>query len=113
MRPFTSVISLEDARRALESAVVSIFARAAAGQNISPRGADIARGTSVAQTGDLLTPSRVGALAAVGRTGVEVFSKPRVAILSTGNEIVEPGEALAPGQIYDVNRFTLSAIISS
>ena len=107
-----AIVIVEETARAGD-ADVSIFARAAAGQNISPRGADIARGTSVAQTGDLLTPSRVGALAAIGRTGVEVFSKPRVAILSTGNEIVEPGEALAPGQIYDVNKFTLSAIISS
>src|SRR5437867_955505 len=62
---------------------------------------------------DLLTPSRIGALAAVGCADVEVFARPRVAILSTGNEVVEPGQALAPGQIYDVNRFTLAAIVSA
>ena len=94
-------------------AEVSILASAAAGQNISPRGADIGRGTSVVKRGDLLTPSRIGALAAIGRTDVDVFAKPRVAILSTGNEIVEPGEVLAGGQIYDVNRFTLGAIVSA
>ena len=44
---------------------------------------------------------------------VEVFAKPRVAILSTGNEVVEPGGTLAPGQIYDVNRFTLGAIVAA
>jgi molybdenum cofactor synthesis domain-containing protein len=43
---------------------------------------------------------------------VAVFDKPRVAILSTGNEIVEPGQPLAPGQIYDINRFTLTAVVN-
>ena len=72
--------------------------------------ADIASGDRVVAAGDLLSPSRVGAIAAIGQAEADVFAKPRVAILSTGNEVVEPGGALAPGQIYDVNRFTLSAI---
>ncbi|MGH9411286.1 MAG: molybdopterin-binding protein, partial [Vicinamibacterales bacterium] len=58
-----------------------------------------------------LTPSRIGALAAIGATDVEVYARPRVAIVSTGNEIVQPGTPLAPGQIYDINRFTLSSIV--
>ena len=49
----------------------------------------------------------------VGALEVEVYAKPRIAILSTGNEIVEPGQPLGPGQIYDINRFTLSAIIAA
>jgi molybdenum cofactor synthesis domain-containing protein len=59
----------------------------------------------------VLTPSRIGALAATGHTSVEVLAKPSVAILSTGNEVVEPGQPLAPGQIYDINRFTLEAVV--
>jgi molybdenum cofactor synthesis domain-containing protein len=43
---------------------------------------------------------------------VDVYDRPRVAILSTGNEVIEPGRELKPGQIYDINRFTLSAVIS-
>jgi molybdopterin molybdotransferase len=60
----------------------------------------------------VLNPSRIGALAAIGATDVDVFARPRVAIVSTGDEIVEPGRPLAPGQIYDINQFTLAAIIA-
>jgi molybdenum cofactor synthesis domain-containing protein len=88
-------------------------ATAAAGQHIGRRGADITARDRVGAAGDLLTPSRIGAIAAVGRAEADLFARPRVAILSTGNEVVEPGTALAPGQIFDVNRFTLGAIVSA
>jgi molybdenum cofactor synthesis domain-containing protein len=82
------------------------------GQNVGRQGADIARDQVALQAGDVLTPARVGVLAALGLREVGVFCRPRVAILSTGNEIVEPGRDLRPGQIYDVNRFTLNAIVA-
>ncbi len=90
---------------------IEIFATATAGQHVGRRGADIATGDRVIAAGDVLSPSRIGAIAAIGQANVEVFAKPRVAILSTGNEVIEPGATLAPGQIYDVNRFTLGAIV--
>ncbi len=80
-------------------------------QNVGRQGADIVVGQIVIRDGDLLNPSRVGALAALGVADVEVYAKPTVAILSTGNEIVDPGQELQPGQIYDINKFTLSTII--
>ncbi len=80
-------------------------------QHVGRRGADIASGQTVLSVGDHLNPSRIGALAAVGLASVMVFQRPRISILSTGNEIVAPGQPLGPGQIYDINRFTLSAII--
>ena len=92
---------------------IQIFATAAAGQHIGRRGADIGAGDRVVSSGDMLSPSRVGAMAAVGCADVEVFARPRVAILSTGNEVIEPGHALSPGQIFDVNRFTLGAIVAA
>ncbi len=92
---------------------IEIFAAATAGQHIGRRGADIGAGDRVINAGDFLSPSRVGAIAAIGHADAEVFAKPRVAILSTGNEVVEPGERLAPGHIFDVNRFTLGAIVSA
>jgi molybdenum cofactor synthesis domain-containing protein len=82
-------------------------------QHVGRRAADIAAGQPVLAGGDRLTPSRIGALAATGITEVDVYDRPRIAILSTGNEIVEPGAPLGPGQIYDINRFTLSSIISA
>jgi molybdopterin molybdotransferase len=80
-------------------------------QNVGRQGADIAVGQTVIRNGDVLNPSRIGALAALGVAGVDVYAKPSLAILSTGNEIAEPGAELGPGQIYDINKFTLSTII--
>src|SRR3954453_23485704 len=74
---------------------VDLFATATAGQNIGRRGADITPGDLVAVRGDVLSPSRVGALAAIGCGEVEVFARPRVAILSTGNEVIAPGQPLS------------------
>jgi molybdenum cofactor synthesis domain-containing protein len=82
-------------------------------QHVGRRAADIAAGQTVLEAGSVLNPSRIGALAAVGALEVEVYAKPRIALLSTGNEIVEPGQPLGPGQIYDINRFTLSSIIAA
>ena len=92
---------------------VEIFGAARPGQNVGRQGGDISTGSLVVKAGDVLTPSRVGALAAVGCPDIETYVRPRVAILSTGNEVVEPGQALAPGQIFDVNRFTLAAVASA
>ncbi|MGB2714890.1 MAG: gephyrin-like molybdotransferase Glp [Vicinamibacterales bacterium] len=90
---------------------VQIFTPVYPRQHVGRRGADIAAGQAVLAPGDVLNPSRIGALAAIGTTQVRVYERPRVAILSTGNEIVAPGQPLQPGQIYDINRFTLAAVI--
>ena len=95
-----------------DSDIVRVFAPVSPAQNVGRQGADIQKGQTVLQPGTLLNASRVGSLAALGLTTVMVFDKPRVAILSTGNEIVEPGQPLEPGQIYDINRFTLAAVVT-
>jgi molybdenum cofactor synthesis domain-containing protein len=92
---------------------IRIFTPVYPRQHVGRRAADIAAGAPVLPAGELLTPSRIGALAAVGALDVDVFAKPRVAILSTGNEVVDPGEPLGPGQIYDINRFTLASIVAA
>jgi molybdopterin molybdotransferase len=93
------------------SGEVRIFTPVYPKQSVGRQGADITSGQTVLRDGDLLNASRVGALAAIGLTEIDVYAKPRVAILSTGNEIVDPGATLAPGQIYDINKFTLASII--
>jgi molybdopterin molybdotransferase len=107
-----AVIPVEDTAKDGDAGVL-LFAAAAPGAHVGRRGSDIEAGGSVVRRGDLLTASRIGALAAVGRADVEVYARPRIAILSTGNEVVEPGRPLQPGQIYDVNRFTLAAIAAA
>jgi molybdenum cofactor synthesis domain-containing protein len=108
-----AVVMVEETERVSGTDNVRIFTPVYPRQHVGRRGADIAAGQSVLTAGDVLTPSRIGALAAVGAGEVEVYARPRLAILSTGNEIVEPGSPLAPGQIYDINRFTLSSIIEA
>jgi len=95
-----------------EEGTVSVFAEAAARQNVGRQGADIQKGQRVLGPGTTLNPGRVGALAALGLTTVDLYAKPTVAVLSTGNELVDPGQPLAPGQIYDINRLTISAVVA-
>ncbi|MGD0802729.1 MAG: gephyrin-like molybdotransferase Glp [Candidatus Bathyarchaeia archaeon] len=83
------------------------------GHNIAPVGEDIKKGEIVVKAGDVLTPGKVGAIAALGFSKIKVFARPRVAIYSTGNEIVPQGKPLKLGQVYDINSYTLSVVISA
>jgi molybdopterin molybdotransferase len=73
------------------------------GQNVMPRGREMRRGETVLAAGAVLRPQELGLLATVGRTGAKVFPAPRVAVLSTGDEVVEAGQRPGPGQIRNGN----------
>ncbi len=106
-----AVVMVEETMREADG-TVRIFASVAPRQNVGRQGADIAAGSTVLTAGTYLNASRVGAVAAIGAAEVSVYVKPRVAILSTGNEIAEPGQDLEPGQIHDINRYTLTALVT-
>jgi molybdopterin molybdotransferase len=92
---------------------VKIFRPAARWDNVREAGEDIAAGTVVARRGQRLCPPLLGLLASVGRATVAVHRRPRVSILSTGNEVVSPDQPLDTGKIRDSNSFVLGALAQS
>ena len=88
---------------------VRVHRPAAAGAHIRARGSDVTEGEPALRAGTVLGPSQIGLLAAIGRGTVKVRPRPRVVVMSTGSELVQPGEALGPGQIHDSNSFQLTA----
>jgi putative molybdopterin biosynthesis protein len=84
----------------------------APGQFISYAGSDIARGETVLRRKTLLSSREIGMLAACGLAEIEVVRKPRVAVLSTGDELAAPGSALAPAQVYDSNGAIIAAAVA-
>ena len=107
-----AVVMVEETERANDTDV-RVFTPVYPRQHVGRRGADMTAGQTVLPAGAALNPTRIGALAAIGLAEVDVYVKPLVAIVSTGNEIVLPGEPLQPGQVYDINRFTLSAVVNA
>lgn len=81
------------------------------GANVRRRGEDVQAGAVVIEAGTVLRPQELGLIASLGQSHVVVHQRPRVAVLSTGDEVAEPGGGRKPGQIYDANRFTLRALV--
>lgn len=81
------------------------------GENLMAAGSDIREGETVLKRGRLLGSREIGVVAAIGLTEIIVYRRPKVAILSTGGEVVAPGRPLSPGKIYDINAHSLCAAV--
>ena len=104
-----SVVPVEYTKR--EEGYVLVYRSTSIGENIAWPGSDVVEGELIVKTGTRLTAYHIGVLANVGVRRVKVYVKPRVAIISTGDELVEPGLKLVEGKVYDSNSFMLKALL--
>ena len=102
-----TVIKFEAIRQ--EGDTILIFSPLRAGENIILAGDDVPAGEKVLDTGTNITPAVVGLLSSLGMQKIKVFKKPRVAIFSIGDELLEVGQPLRPGKIFNSNLYSLSA----
>lgn len=93
--------------------VVGVLKAAEVGANIRYAAEDVHRGQVIIRAGVRLGPPQIGVLASLGRATVRVHRRPVVAILSTGDEVKEPGTELAPGQIYDSNAYSIASMVTA
>lgn len=102
---------LESENEGRTEKMIKILTNPKPGQDIRPIGFDVNKGQQVLTALQKLGPAELGLMASLGLTEVEVFQKPKVAVLSTGNEVVNPGEDTRAGQIRDSNKIALKSLI--
>lgn len=103
----------DDDSSELPATQVNVFRAVSPGEHIRPTGSDLAAGTLVLTTGTVLRPQEIGMLVALGYATVRVYRRPRVVILSHGDELIEVDEPLVSGKIRDVNSYTIAALVET
>lgn len=105
-----AVVMLENTQVVVGSEI-EIFRSVADGENIIQIGEDVKAGSSILSMGCRIRPAEIGGLMALGITHVSVASKPRVGLISSGDEIIDPSKQTQPGQVRDINAYTLSSLV--
>ena len=105
-----AVIKIEDSE--IEEKLINIYVSLPPGKNISKKGEDIKKGTPVLSKGTELKAEHIALLASLGFNKIEVRTKPKISIFSSGDELLEPGEILQPGKIYNSNTPMISALVN-
>lgn len=105
-----SVVMVENTQR-LDPATVEVVRPVAVGENVIPIGEDVRRGALLFAPGHRLRPQDLGGLAGVGIVRAPVVARPRVAILASGDEVVPAEAAVTPGQVRDINSYTIAALV--
>ncbi len=106
-----AVVMLEDTQWAREGEI-EVLRAVAVGENILQEGEDVKTGDPIFQSGQRLRPQEIGGLMAFGVTHIQVARRPRVGILSTGDEVIPPGTTPQHGQVRDINSYTLSTLVA-
>ncbi len=92
---------------------IEILKKVAPGDYVRPKGQDIQKGTKIFSKGHFLRPQDLGLISGVGIGEINVFRRPRIALISSGDEIVPAGQPLKPGQIYDINSISIQTLLTS
>ena len=98
--------------QALDDTAIEVLRAVAPGENVVQVGEDVRKGEAVLPEGSVIRPQDIGGMLALGITTVAVSRKPKVGIVSTGDELVTPDKNIGPGQIRDINTYTISALVS-
>jgi putative molybdopterin biosynthesis protein len=108
-RGANAVVMVEYTKRVDDK--VYVYRSVAPGENVSQTGSDITAGDVVIRKGKIISPSNIAVLAALGYKSIKVYRKPKIAVFSTGNELIEPGQPLSQGKVYDINGYTITAML--
>ena len=109
--PFEETDEIDRRNSGASMADIGVRTAVALGSDIRPAGQDVRRGAKVLPTGTILRPSEIGVLASLGFDTVSVVRRPVVAILSTGDELLTPGDEYGAGKIYDANSYSVAASV--
>ncbi|HEC88821.1 MAG TPA: molybdenum cofactor biosynthesis protein [Thermoplasmata archaeon] len=104
-----AVVIVEDTEK--ENGRIEVFRPVYPKANVSEKGEDIRKGDTVLKRGEVLNPSRIGILSALGVSEIYVYEKPKIGVIPTGREILSLNEKLEEGKVYDINSYTLMSII--